>query len=207
MMSSIYFFTQNDGKAEVHGSEKSRFRNLILDLFVSSLAISYPMESHPLYTYIPTWVTNDRLAKEYFCAGLYQEIAGLDALDMQLNTAISLGNEAIKLAACVYACSETNGYFTPCDFDWLKQSIALGMEMGLYGKQWEDVIALTDRATGPIVMGRDRFPMRTEDNWDDAFAEIKDVQRIFPPINPVGHGLNGWQLIRRLIAKKECTSV
>lgn len=99
------------------------------------------------------------------------------------------------------------GSKTPCDFDWLKQSIVLGMEMGLYGKQWEDVIALTDRATGPIVMGRDRFPVRAEDNWDDAFAEIKGVQRIFPPINPVGHGLNGWQLIRQLVAKKECTSV
>lgn len=204
-MSSIYFFTQSNGKAEIHGSERSRFKSLILDAFVSSLAISHPMESHPLYPYIPTWVTNDRLAKEYFCAGLYQEIAGFDAFDMQLNTTISLGNEAIKLAACIYACSETNGYFTPCDFDWLKQSIALGVEMGLYGKQWANVIALIDSATGPIVMGCDQFPARTEDSWDDAFAEIKDVQRIFPPIDPVGHGLNGWQLLRRLTAQQEST--
>jgi hypothetical protein len=208
-MSRVYFHTQHEGEAELPGYIRRQFGRIISELFVLSLSISLPFEKHPLFLIAPDWVTNDNLARLHFGSkALYGEIDGLDCLDLTINTAILMGNKSVKLAAYIYGYCETHGYFDPEDFDWLRQSIDCGIAAGFYGSQsdWSDVLALINKATGPIVMsysGCDRFPRNKQEGWDAAFEEIKDGQRFSPSLDSVGHGLNGWQLVERL-SKKPC---
>ena len=172
-MRRVYFHTRTT-TAEVFGSERAHFAGYTRDLLWSILEREadesyrpsrlrnivpedhYAHSNWPKYAkYVFTGISDDPLKLGD------QEIS---IFSMQLNTAYSLGNDAVKLAARLHGQCEIHAYVEGENRKWLADIIQQGRATGFYrdGAGWESVIKLLRRSSKePVVTSYsvcDQFP-------------------------------------------------
>lgn len=90
-----------------------------------------------------------------------------------LNTALVIGNDALRLASRISGQCELHLYVKPENFEWLSSIINYGLLIGLYRPNagWESAIDLLKQTRSePIVMSysvSDSYPNPHISNWDE----------------------------------------
>jgi len=212
-MSRIYFHSNGD-TVEVRGSERAHFACLIGELFVSCLSIS-DWDRHILKDYLPDWINSEFTARLMLRSSTIGSIAGRDLFDLQLNTAISMGSDPIKLAAYIHGTCEVFGYFEQKDFGWVIATINQGLTSGIYryNQGWEDVISLLESNPSEVVMSysvTDSFPnaylvgaddfISDSELWERCVTHIRHADHVCVNANAglFGHETNAFQLLNEL---------
>jgi hypothetical protein len=130
-------------------------------------------------------VTDERHIKAAVApTGRPTKVAGRewDIFELQLNTALALGSDAIRFCARVHGQCEPHGYVEGRNRAWLAGIIDGGLKAGVlrhetqgYGRGWEDVAdLLRQRDNCPVVMSYsvcDGFPSIPE------HVEMPDAER------------------------------
>lgn len=190
-MSRIYFHTQ-DERAEVSGRE----RGLIGQICANALLFALGDLDHS-YGREPPWILK-HIPKECYLHGLKHENCnskdnsistwlrvahGADAFlilgdkryhlfDLQLNSAITMGGNAFKLAARLHGQCEIHCYVEGPNRKWLAAMISDALEKSIFRRAhgWEEAIALLHKANdSPVVCSYsvcDSFPNRHVAKWE-----------------------------------------
>lgn len=199
-MSGIYFHSI-DGEVRVSGSERAHFGLFCQDLawnLVGRHAKEYDGHPSPLRGifpeshYLRSSKDFSRDARNYFC-GRSDEFIFVDGkrisiFYLQLNTALCLGNDFVKLAARIHGQCEIHCYVEGCNRKWLAGIIQDGFDSGFYrdGMGWPDVINLLSAVDdSPVVMSYsvcERFPSALSANVDgdserDAWLELPKIKK------------------------------
>jgi hypothetical protein len=185
-MSRIYFHSKGFDEAEVSGSERAH-----MDIFTSDLAIStlrpylidscgnmkYPILKHlkdP--NYFNSFIDNHNEFKNIFEVSFRSSVGGgmtflykeqeISSIALGLNTAMVLGNDAVKLMARIHAQCENHTYVKPENFEWISKIITQGLNLKIYRQNngWEELIELLKVAKEPIITSysvADYFPNST----------------------------------------------
>lgn len=171
-MSRIYFHTQHEGEAEVHGAERAHMGLMVTKLAVSHLPEfsdrevfaamvpeaqqRYARDAYPDGSSVDP-VTLEKhgplLDKAYlrssFSVGLERclfqhEGKPLETFSLQLNTILMLGNDPLCLFARLHAQCEIHAWVEGPDRAWLADVIQQGLDTGLYrdGMGWDKVQTL-----------------------------------------------------------------
>lgn len=142
--------------------------------------------------------------------GLPLEVAGaeLHSNNVELNTALAVGNEPLALAAKIHGWCESHCWVDGPDRNWLADIIDAGLEAGLYrrgiwyepapgaerkwsSQGWESVTELLrSRDDGPVVLSYsvcDQFPNSHIAGWKPPFDEA------WKPDWAEGGGLAEWE--------------
>jgi hypothetical protein len=211
-MSTIYFKQRDGEECGIRGSERAWFSMQVFDLFMCSLSLNEFGSNQALFRMVwredldarsgrtiedfRNWA---RAARWYYC-GEEQ----FDAFSVQLNTAIAMGSDVIRLAARIHAQCEVHGYFDDSDRPWLKKLIEDGLSLGIFrtGQGWEPLLEMIGEGEGEIVMHfsvTDGFP--GDRPWEEAMQRLKENGMRICPDNlgeTFTHGINGFQLAQRL---------
>lgn len=123
------------------------------------------------------------------CFDQRQVVAGKEwnAWIMELNTAMRLGGDAVRLATRIHAQVELNAYIEPEHLEWAAKTIednpgVFRPETQGYGSGWKDVVDLLRSEEGTVVTsysvtdgfpGYDRVRGEQIDDWDLAVEEVK----------------------------------
>ena len=111
----------------------------------------------------------------------------LSAFSLALNTAMRVGNDAVKLAARIHGQCELFCYAEPQDRKWLAEIIDQGLGAGVFRKNtghredetWEAVGKfLRESEDEPVVLsfsGGDQFPNPWEAGYDDDLWDELDL--------------------------------
>ena len=207
-MSAIYFHQKNI-KCGIRGSERAWFSSQIFKLFICSLSLSPYDREQPLFKMcgrqdaatmsLEAFTNWARFADFYHCGE-----QSFEAFGIQLNTAIAMGADVVKLAARIDGQCEVHGYFEEEDRAWLKGLVQDGLKIGFFnrGQGWEGLLDAIDSGSGEIVMSFsvcDGFPGGRD--WSDAVREIKERGLRIGP-NTLGDmfepGVTGYQLAKML---------
>jgi len=157
-MSRVYF-TTHDAQAELRGSERAW-----LGLFSQAIGVGM-LPTFDLRDVIYPESERQRLmlSRTDLETALRINISGLtfqigthrvEPWIVNLNTALLMGNDPVRLGTYIHAQCEVHGWFEPESFPWVVDVIAAGRESGLYRNDagWEDVRDLFVDAEDPIVM-------------------------------------------------------
>ena len=184
-MSRIYFHSV-EGDAEVHGSERAHFGVFCSELTSALLgkhAEEYGSKSI-LRNLFPEnhWVNRSDNFKEAVLLALGGDQAiqlnskKLESFVLQLNTALSMGSDYVKLAARIHGQCEIHAYVEGKNRAWLAEIIKQGRQSGFYRDQqgWEEVIALLEKSDSPVVTSYsvcERFPNGHVANYEYPFVD------------------------------------
>jgi hypothetical protein len=180
-LSRIYFHTRDEGDAEVLGSERAH-----MGCTVSDVALAFtPSFGDQIVRFIPPghylreMDVNASAWRNMFRATLnhgekelltYQG-RPVATFDLQLNTALAVGNDPLCLFAKLHAQCEIHAWVEGEHRAWLADLIEQGRESGLYrdGAGWEAVVKLLRaRDDAPVVTSYsvcDSFPNAYVANW------------------------------------------
>lgn len=167
-MSRIYFHFKND-EIEVSGSERAHMGIIIGDIFVG---IADPdkdwlnkviPKDHYLHSCCSSY---EDAARTWLRVGEHFEVNGkkIDLFTCQLNTALVVGGDIIKLMARLHGQCEIFCYCLPKNFKWIKNIVALGLEKHIFrpNSGWEElIIKLGEEKKSPFVCSysvSNRFP-------------------------------------------------
>lgn len=178
-MSGIYFHVERDDVDEVRvsGSERAYAGNVAIRLLTAALQVDhYDCKNDPLlgmcnasylnnknndrtYNDLLTWLG---VGQGYF---VYRG-REVSVFDCALNTALLLGNDAIKLLARLHGQCEIHTYVEEKNRYWLADIISTGLEQNILRERmgWESVITLLRdivQTPGAVVTSysvTDRFP-------------------------------------------------
>lgn len=206
-MSRVYFHTPS-AEAELLGSERAHLGGLCNDLTRGLLDVQNNHErlreflpDDGMHAAYPSWPGPDyfarfqqwRMSAEMRITGPLDENAFIwkgkpvSAFSLVLNTAVRVGNDAVKLAARIHGQCEIHCWCEGKDRAWLAGIIDQGLALGVFRKSlapgnpdgsrgepykmgWEDVTALLrSRDDEPVVMSYsvcDGFPSRYEAGWE-----------------------------------------
>jgi hypothetical protein len=178
-MSRVYFHSPS-GTAELFGSERAHAAGLIGDMSFGiaghdrEAILSMVPSGHYLHAYAddPAWLqifgTAWRVSDDLTFKWRDRE---MDAFTLSLNTALALGNDALRFFARMHGSCEIHGWVDGPDRAWLAGILRGGREGGIYrdGAGWESVIDLLEaRADEPVVMSYsvcDGFPNPYASDW------------------------------------------
>lgn len=157
-MSRVYFTTFDD-EAELRGSERAW-----LGLFAEAIGLGMLPKYGNISDVIYPEEARGRLktqaeietALRINLSGLRFKIGEeqIEPWVVNLNTALLMGNDIVRLGTFIHAQCEVHGWFKPEDFGWVAKIIYDGLKSGLYREDagWEEVRLLFLRAETPIVM-------------------------------------------------------
>lgn len=193
-MSSIHFHEQI-GEAAVDGAERVAMAETLAGVmwsFLKADAREYTIEQPSCLRNViagNSWILNERYRGGEFGKALETSLgAGVanvsflvdgvttDARTCQLNTALRIGNDALKLWARLHGQCENHAWVDGPNRSWLADIIQLGRSSGLYRGSvgWENVIELLRKNSGcPVVTSYsacERFPNKTIADWEDENA-------------------------------------
>lgn len=233
-MSRIYFHTP-EARAEIYGSERAYMSRLIRQLFQACLNIpSYPKPIDRFFNLIPDdsylknhWemIERDWLKFEYYLglwmSSLTSEVhfsAGGERIKVwpaQLDTAILVGTDPIKLAARLDGQCEIHCYCEAENREWLAQIIESGLNASIYRREqgWESVIELLrNGCNSPVVTSYsicDAFPgctiddieewesLTDEEQWELSMEELRrDPFMELTPTNWDKYYFSGWDAFK-----------
>jgi len=184
-MSRIYWHSEDEDTAEVHGSERAHAGVLCSDLLVVSLGVNrrwiddrdiaayrrvvtgYVKESsdHRFVLDFQSWLSG--IGENYFL------INGRDVsvFTAALNTAYVLGSDPMKLLARLHGQCELHCYVEGANRAWLADIIERGRTVGIMRKDsgWESVVTLLrSRNDSPVVTSYsvcEQFPNSGIASW------------------------------------------
>lgn len=182
-MSRVYFHSPSTPAAELRGSERA-----YAGMLCSSLALSViepdgfdtekrlrawlPADHYLHGTAAPhfarSWATAFRVGDGPL---IVRDGEPLDVFGLTLNTAIVLGNDAVRFLARLHGQCEIHGFVEGPNRAWLADIIAAGRASGIYraDQGWEAVATLlTSRNDEPVVMSYsvcEQFPHAGVGNW------------------------------------------
>lgn len=199
-MSCIYFHSRDDGEARLRGSERHLMGGLVNDLMVGLIGNGdwiEPYLSTEAKRYLDgpanrscfhPWLLHDRSA-HFIVDG-----KKVEPFYVALNTAIVLGNDAIKLAARLHGQCEVHCWVDGSNRAWLASIMRDGLDLSIFraGMGWEGVIEFLGKSSAaPIVCSYsvcEKFPnfeslpaehpirldaeQRTDDERFDPFYEM-----------------------------------
>lgn len=182
-MSRIYFHSPS-GTAELMGSERAYMGVLISDLALGVLSPeSYSRPEHLMQLVAqdhdlrkvmrsPHWTQWFRTSFSVGWSELFQyQGQPIETLALALNTALALGNDALKLLARLHGQCEIHAHIHPRNRMWVAKIIDQGVNSGLYRPEqgWKDVRAfLAASNVEPVVTSysvTDGFPNATIADW------------------------------------------
>lgn len=166
-MSSINFHTFK-GTTKVRGSERAYFGITCAEIawvIIGPHAAEYGRPSSLLrYTCPPNHFTTNSVGGSfaeafhiYFRVGDGALLLGerkVSMFTLQLNTALYMGSNPVKLAARLHGQCEIHAYVEGKNRKWLAEIIRQGRNIGFYREDmgWEEVIALLEESDeGPVV--------------------------------------------------------
>jgi len=185
-MSSIYFHSKTD-ETQVNGSERALMANIVNNLTLAILDIStfnidkYKQIINPQHYLYDSYYQDKPLIEclktavkvpETMDKDIFQiNNQNINTFNMTLNTAISIGNDVIKLFARLHGQCEIHSYVSNKNKKWLADIIQQGLDSKLLRENsgWEDTIKLlnnedeTDVVTSYSVC--DQFPNRSVADW------------------------------------------
>jgi hypothetical protein len=185
-MSAIYFHSKSN-KTQVNGSERALMANIVNNLTLAILDIStfnvdkYKQIINPQHYLYDSYYQDKPLIESLKTAVKVADTMGKDVFqinnqnintfNMSLNTAISIGNDVIKLFARLHGQCEIHAYVSNENKKWLADIIQQGLDSQLIrpNSGWEDTIKLlnnddeTDVVTSYSVC--EQFPNREIAHW------------------------------------------
>lgn len=180
-MSGVYFHSPS-GTATLRGSERAHLNLAVRDLGNAMLDAQHNADilraALPAGHYLRNvqdaqWANFFRIAQAE-ALPLVIDGTEVDVWDINLNTAIALGNDAVKLAARIHAQCEIHAWVDGPNRAWLAAIIQGGRASGFYRADagWEAVIELLlSRDDEPVVLSysvTDPFPnVHTSDRMPD----------------------------------------
>lgn len=152
----IFHSLQQD--AEVRGFERAYFSNLLANIALNILNFDFYEEAlkksiaeadpdnylmalpHRFKTDFPIWFRTS-YGKKMMIRGKLE-----DVFLLQLNTALAIGNDSIKLAARIHGQCEIHCFVEGTNRRWLAEIIRKGRQIGLYRHKvgWEQVVTLLE---------------------------------------------------------------
>lgn len=206
-MSRVYFHSPSR-TAELRGSERAWLGGLVTDMALGLLDLQNPSRIdrlrsliHPDHymakrdTHSPGWA-NDWAAgySTAFSVGwsestplIQYEGQPVESFTLALNTALALGNDAVKLAARLHGSCEIHAWVDGPNRAWLADIMQAGIDAGIYRRGfsrqvsgdsdetvwsdqgWDDVIALLrERDDEPVVTSYsvcEGFPNSAVGDW------------------------------------------
>lgn len=218
-MSRVYFHTPH-GDAELRGSERAWLGGLVDDIakgvldirsgthraeslarFINPAGPSKPIPTRPDFVEWQQWCQSFELWFGGGLSGSRRQLFAyrsepIDAWMLQLNTAMVVGNDAVRLAARIHAQCEIHTWVEGPNRAWLADLMQTGLDLGVYrsglwyvdrpcdgpasqqpdrkwsSQGWEEVTALLrSRADEPAVLSYsvcDQFPDRHLTDWQPA---------------------------------------
>jgi len=218
-MSTVRFITKTRS-VEIDRNEYRRIRRTATEQL---LAVLKPQDFHlPNYRLkkaIPSHIRTGEEARTHIAGSL--KILGYPRIDLELNTMLAIGNDAMRVAAYIYGRSHCNGYFNPRELSWLKGGVKQGLQSGFFksGYGWEDVVTFIEYCEAleyPIVLASSighGFPsaellVKKEEElisyqgyshsqlFDLCLAKLKQEKKaIHPGVGMFGNQLNGYQFM------------
>lgn len=174
-MSRIYFNSPSE-TSEVRGSERAHFGVLVRDIGNAILKPEWNLDL--LRTAVPAGHYLSALAfkNDGAWAAAFSTALGVgdfdlnlngkpvEAFALNLNTVLTVGNDAMKLAARIHGACEIHAWVTGANRGWLAGIIDQGISSGIFreGQGWNDVTAMLRlRDDEPVVTSfsvTDSFP-------------------------------------------------
>jgi hypothetical protein len=203
-MSRIYFHSPSD-TVEVWGRERASMNLYISDLFILALGISdYASTDDPITRIVePTHYSlrdsrfphSLKTALGVASSGTVLVVDGtpVDVFSAQLNTALDVGSDVVKLCARIHGQCEIHAYVEGAHRQWLADIVEEGLQVGIFRPDmgWNGVASfLRARSDEPVVTSYsvcDQFPnphvaewkppvQDREENWD-AWYELPEETR------------------------------
>jgi hypothetical protein len=205
---SRVYFRSPSGCAELHGSERARLGGIANDIAIGALHLDDHHIIERLQQLIPdghfmtrqhprgpdwalTWADSFRTAllvnfgQTPLIAYRGQEV---DAFDLVLNSALALGNDAVRLGVRIHGQCEIHGWVDGSNRAWLADIMQAGLDAGIYrhgfwreplpgstaprqwlSQGWDEVIEfLRAQDDEPVVMSysvTDGFPNEMVGDW------------------------------------------
>jgi len=160
------------------------------DLFVSALQVDkflgFDTLTHILPSSTPNYLNSKDSLSNWLRVSngdrLITKIGQMPIFDIKLNTALSSGNDAIKLMARLHGQCEVHCYVEGPNRNWLASIMRMGRRLHLYrdNEGWEAVIALLEsNSVEPVVCSYsvcDSFPnegmlSKKKKNFDDLSSQ------------------------------------
>jgi len=193
-MSRIYFHTKSRD-AEVHGSERVYFGGLCGAMLLVPLeGFLYEWSERPAtirrilpkddYVQNATYDNFEYAARRSLQYGMVGTTFLIDDIKVPawvaaLNTALAMGNDAVKLAARLHGQCEIHAYVEDENRGWLSSIISKGLKTGIYRKNqgWLEVLSLLAECDGPYVTSYsvcEQFPRPgVIESWGTCECEIE----------------------------------
>lgn len=209
-MSRIYFHSETN-ESEVRGSERAYAAHLCNEMFLTAIGISeYDTPEHPHVLrkiVAPNHYSLRKQGKRFeeslrialsvnaFAPVLIVNSNPVDVFSAQLNTALIMGSDEIKLGARLNGQCEIHAYIEGKNRGWFANLIDSGRAIGILRSDvgWESVMAhLRERDDEPIVTSYsvcDQFPNAGASGWKptriyedgeadwDEYYDIPDAER------------------------------
>lgn len=219
-MSAVYFHTEHD-KATLRGSERAHMGIFCQDLMLGVIGnLRYAQDwllpiaqeaGAPLTVFSDTNTALEFWLKD---GGAKIMVDGekIEMWLMGINTALALGNDAVKLMARLHAQCEIHCWIDGPNRAWIADIIERGRAAGVLreGQGWEDVAALLATCdNGPVVCSYsvcESFPnfgalpddhplkQRTDDDKYDDFYEIPATEQWRLCMEELRHGGGGLEI-------------
>lgn len=185
-MSRIYFDSPSGG-AELRGSERAHMGLLCSDLTVGVFGAghSFARDVLPHITHFKTEeyqgfgsALNFQRDFELMLSvpsgkSFHVDGESFDVFSVCLNTALAIGNDAVKLCARLHGQCEIHAWIDGPSRKWMESIIYRGLRQGVLRKNqgWEEVSAfLVERDDESVVTSYsvcDRFPSAASSGWTD----------------------------------------
>ena len=190
-MSRIYFHTKDKAVA-IGGSDRALMGYICKLMTIRMLdAITFTTKEVnrvcallPPDHYLRSTRPGDEWAQRFeIFISVDENLGSLPIFDLQLNTAILSGSDAVKLSARIHGQCEVHGWFSTDNKNWLCSIIQQGIEARIFRDPgWLKVQHLAQNTKSDrIVMSYsvcNSFP--NGDGWEDAVAELSQDLEIAP---------------------------
>ena len=194
-MGVIYFNQRNGKRVPVSGPERNWMAHWVTGAFVGVLPVHRsPEKLARLFTHEqgPSNPSSVHLSLEVGSLMDYSmHIKGEDPslFTLQLNTALAIGNDVLKLCARMHGQCELHAFVRSAENQlWLAYIIGEGLDSRMLrkGMGWEAVVEELTRDTGPLVMCysvSDDFPNPNFDNIEPRGGEFDERYRWFDELS------------------------
>jgi hypothetical protein len=180
-MSRVYFHSLDD-TSELRGSERAHFGGFCHDMLMAAIGPIFDYEKEPHWTrrlfpeghYIRTdkGLNYERTLSTALRVG-HNDLAVSNGFILALNTALAVGNDAVKLGARIHGQCEVHCWVDGKNRQWLAEIAESGLESGFFrpDQNWQAVIDhLKANSENPVVLSYsvcEQFPNSTVAGWTD----------------------------------------
>ena len=190
-MSRIYFHTKDETTA-IGGSDRALMGHICKSMTTGMLnaksfttnEIDWICALLPPDHYLRSTRSGNEWSQRFETfISVSENLGGLPIFELQLNTAILFGSDAVKLSARIHGQCEVHGWFSTENKDWLCSIIQQGIKAGMFrDPDWQKVQHLAQNTKSDrIVMSYsvcDSFP--DGDEWEEAISELSQDLEIAP---------------------------